>query len=266
MSWELQTPYPPSTFLGFASCPIGLSSVFLFLINKMCDHSEIEASEVTDGNISWGPLSSDSDVKAIVEKMKTLDTGKVIGEGAKTVTDEGNEESKDKEAEEVGKDKDVGDGKMEVEKVKEEEAPDFGVEDDNEVEFQKVVETDKDVASDAIIPLKPRKDLMSVPPDASDVDGAASFALPSAKARARSIPPVSRSKSKPRAKSLATQRLLHPKRFGSLGVGRREAGVLWLALREPGVLPFLIWEPGAHTFGVREPGVGLASVHKTPRL
>ena len=172
----------------------------------MCDHSEIEASEVTDGNISWDPLSSDSDVKAIVEKMKTLDTGKVIGEGAKTVTDEGNEESKDKEAEEVGKDKDVGDGKMEVEKVKEEEEPDFGVEDDNEVEFQKVVETDKDVASDAIIPLKPRKDLMSVAPDASDVDGAASFALPSAKARARSIPPVSRSKSKPRAKSLARTR------------------------------------------------------------
>ena len=126
----------------------------------MCDHSEIEASEVTDGNISLDPLSSDSDVKAIVEKMKTLDTGKVAEEGAKTVTDEGNKESKDKKAEEVGKDKDVGDGTMEVEKVKEEEEPDFGVEEDNEVEFQKVVETDKDVASDAIIPLKPRKDLM----------------------------------------------------------------------------------------------------------
>ena len=89
----------------------------------MCDHSEIESSEVTDGNISWDPLSSDSDVKAVVEKMKTLDTGKVVDEGAKMVADEGNKESKDKTAEEVGKDKDVGDGTMEVEKVKEEEEP-----------------------------------------------------------------------------------------------------------------------------------------------
>ena len=87
-------------------------------------------------HISWDPLSSDSDVKAIVEKMKTLDTGKVVDEGAKMVADEGNKESKDKTAEEVGKDKDVGDGTMEVEKVKEEEEPEFGVEEDNEVEFQ----------------------------------------------------------------------------------------------------------------------------------
>ena len=108
-------------------------------------------------------------MKAIVEQMKTLDTGKVVDEGAKMIANEGNKESKDKMAEEVGKDKDEGDGTMEVEKVKEEEEPDFGVEEDNEVEFQKVVETDKDVAADATIPLK---------------------AVPSAKARARSSPPI----------------------------------------------------------------------------
>ena len=53
---------------------------------------------------------------------------------------------------------------MEVEKAKKEELPDFGDGEDSEVEFQKVVETDKDVASDAIISLKPRKDLISVAP------------------------------------------------------------------------------------------------------
>ena len=42
---------------------------------------------------------------------------------------------------------------MEVEKVKEAEEPDFGDGEDNEVEFQKVVERDKDVAADATIPL-----------------------------------------------------------------------------------------------------------------
>ena len=154
----------------------------------MCDFSEIEASAVSDSNIPWDPMNSDSDVRAIEEKMQDLNTGENPPVLRKEV-------AIDEPKEEVIE---VDDEKKEPEI----EEPDFG-------EVEKVVPTDADMPDEppcdnVTVPLKPGPDLLQVSLGGNTSDG--DTVRPAPKTRARSIPPVSRSKSKPRAKSLARTR------------------------------------------------------------
>ena len=154
----------------------------------MCDFSEIEASAVSDSNIPWDPMNSDSDVRAIEEKMQGLNTGEnpSIHRKEVTINDE-KEEAMD--AEETEK------------KEPEIEEPDFG-------EAEKVVPTDAEVPAEprdnVTVPLKPRPDLLQPSLGGNTSDG--DTVRPAAKTRVRSIPPVSRSKSNNRSKSASRAR------------------------------------------------------------
>ena len=118
----------------------------------MCDFSEIEASAFSD-TMTWDPMNSDSAVQEIESRMKDLKT-------------EEKKESPPKEAE--GPPEETA----ENEAPKEEEEPDFG-------DAEKIVPTEteenndppKDSShGDAIIPLKPRVNILQPTQDGQASD------------------------------------------------------------------------------------------------